>query len=354
MLFSVVCFIQASSLLTAFLAGVTFQDSWFAILIGTIAGLPMIWIYNMLISRFPGKNLLEILSEVFGKVLGKIFGVMYIWFFLTLTSLNTIDMGNFVKLTIMEETPRLILMVLCIVVGAWAIRYGIGVVSRYSFLFSMISFIILVIGIFLVWNQMDFKNFLPMFTLPVKEYIQGTNIILTIPFGELVVFLMIIPNVNIPPQKISKMFFIGYLLGGIHILVVMARDIAVLGNTIAMFSLPSLVTLRLVHLGEALSRMEILFAVVLIMLMFFKITFLYYVTVITIAQFFNLKEYKPLILSIGALILSYGLTLYVSPVKHTLSGQEIVPIFWILFEFLLPLVTLVTAAIRKRPKTGKV
>jgi spore germination protein KB len=130
----------------------------------------------------------------------------------------------------------------------------------------------------------------------------------------------------------------------------MLRDIAVLGNTLHLFTLPALVTLRLVNLGMALSRMEILFAVALIMLMFFKITFLYYAAVIAVAQLFNLGAYRHIVLAASALIIAYGLTLYPCPVEHAASAREIVPIIWTLFEILLPLLTFVIAKLRKLPK----
>lgn len=121
----------------------------------------------------------------------------------------------------------------------------------------------------------------------------------------------------------------------------MIRDIAVLGNTINLFMLPSLVTLRLVNLGVTLSRMEILFAAVLILLLFFKITFLYYITVLAVAQLFKFKNYKYLVLILGALMISYGLMLYPYPVEHVASAQQVIPFIWTPFEILIPLLTFI-------------
>lgn len=353
-MFAITCFIQASTLLTSFLSSITMQDSWLAVLFGAIACLPLLWLFRTLMIMFPDKNLLQILDEVFGPVAGKIIGVAYAWFFLTLTSLNLMDMGDFSKLTIMVETPKLVLVIMCMLVCAWAVRFGIKSVARYSTLFTVTAFFILAVTVLLVLNQADFENFLPMFDQPAMKYVQATHISATIPFGELVVFLMIRPNVKMSRSETTKYLFSGFAMGGFTVLVVMMRDIAVLDNTMQLFTLPGLVTLRLVNLGEALSRIEIIFAIVLIMLFFFKVSLLYYVTVITIAQLLKIKVYRRIVLVAGALIIAYGFTLYPNPIEHTASSQEIVPIVWTLFEAVIPLLTFIIAKVRKLPKAKAV
>lgn len=350
---TVACFLNASSLLTSFIAGVALQDSWIVVLFGMVVCLPLMWLYRTLMVTFPDQNLIQILEEVYGPVAGKIIGAAYVWFFLTLTSLNLMDLGDLTKLTIMEQTPNLVLIVLCLALSAWAVRYGIRVVVRYSLLFLVVAYVILIISVVLVLNLVDLQNLLPMFDLPALTYVQSTHIVVTIPFGELVAFLMITPNVKLPRRDVTKGLFLGFALGGLTLFTIMVRDVTVLGNTLPLFTLPSLVTLRLANLGVALSRIEILFAIVLIMLLFFKITFLYYVLVIAVAQLLKVKAYRHLVLAVGALVIAYGPTLYSNPIEHAASAQEIVPTVWTLFEILLPLLTFVIAKIRKLPKASR-
>ncbi len=353
-MFSVACFIQSSALLTAFLAAVTLQDSWLAVLSGIVVCLPLTWLFRSLMIMFPQRNLLQILEEVYGAVAGKIIGCAYIWFFFTLGSLNLIDLSEFTKLTIMEKTPATVLSIMCILVCALAVRNGIKLVTRFSALFVTVAFIILAVSVLLIFNQINLGNFLPVFDQPIGKYIQGTHIITTIPFGEMVAFLMINSNVRMSRRDTTKYLFWGFAMGGITVLAIMLRDIAVLGNTLDMFTLPSLVTLRMVNLGMALSRMEILFAVVLIMLLFFKITFLYYVSVLGVAELLKVRAYRHLVLAMGAFMIAYGLTLYPYPVEHAASAQEIVPFLWTPFEILIPLLTFIIGKLRKLPKAREV
>lgn len=353
-MFAVTCFLQSSTLLTAFLASVTLQDSWLVVLFGIVVCLPLIWLYRTFMVMFPDRNLLQIFDEVYGPVAGKIFGILYAWFFITLASLNLMDMGDFVKLTLMDETPNSVLVLLCMLVAAWAVKFGIHVVMRYSVLFATVSFIIMAASVLLILNQVNLQHFLPMLEQPPVKYVQGTHIIVTMPFGELVAFLVITPSLRLSRREVTKYLYWGFVLGGITLLGMKLRDIAVLGNTFQIFTLPPLVVLRLVNMGEAFSRMEILFAVVLIMLLFFKITFLYYVSVVTVAQLMKVKTYRHIILAMGALIIAYGFTLYPCPVQHAASARETVPIIWTLFEILVPLLTYFIARLRKLPKAKEV
>ncbi len=347
LMFSTACFIQASALLTAFLAGVTDYDSWFVVIVGTIFCLPILAVYIGLMKTFPGKNLLEINDVVFGKVFGKGVSLLSLLFFLTLSSLNLRDMGVFVKETVMIKTPDVVLLTSCMLVSALAVRYGIVVVTRYGLLFVLISAFVLVLSLLLSTSRMDINNFLPMLQLPVKKYIQGTNVILSIPFGELVVFLMIIPHTREKKRSVGLYFIGGFLIGALALLLVVIRDTAVLGSAVGLFVLPAYVTLRTISIF-GISRLEFLFAVVLIVLLFFKITLLYYVTSVGIAQILGMKSYRPAVLATGILIISYSFTLYPSGIQHATSGRETSSILWQFFELFLPLLALVTGKIRKK------
>ncbi len=349
-MFSITCFLRSSSLLSAFFAPISKTDSWLVVLLAAAVCLPFLWVFILLMKAFPGKNLIEINDAVFGRIAGKIISAIYIWFFFTLTSLNLRDLGSFVGKSIMIKTPQLVIVVVFILICAWAASHGLDVVTRYSVVFVIISSIILVVTIAATTDHMNFENFLPILRQPPKNIIQSTHIVSTIPLGELVTILMITPQVNIKPQKIGRYFLAGFLLGALLIMLVVARDIAVLGNTITMFGLPSFETLRMVSFFEVLTHMEILFAILLIILFFFKISLLFYVSILAMSYLFRLDSYKPLILPCAAITAAYSFIVFESLTKHLEIGRDTAPFMWVVFEFLLPLLTLIIAYIRKLPK----
>ena len=102
-----------------------------------------------------------------------------------------------------------------------------------------------------------------------------------------------------------------------------------------------------------MSRVEALFAISLIILMFFKISLLYYVSVMGIAYLFKMKSYQSLVLSVGVIIIIYSYTVYPSIIVHMKSGSETAPFVWMIVEVILPLITIIVAKIRKLPKEKK-
>src|SRR5690606_31339226 len=98
------------------------------------------------------------------------------------------------------------------------------------------------------------------------------------------------------------------------------------------------------------SRMEILFAIVLLILQFFKVSLLCYFTTVAIAQFFGMKKYKNLTILVCLLILLYALIIYPDPVSHAQSARRVTPIIGSFFEFLIPFLLIIVAKIRGFPK----
>lgn len=353
LMFAIAFFLQSSALLTSFIAGITRQDSWISLVFGILLSLPLIYLYKTLMDMFPHMHLLEVLDAVYGPVLGKILGIGYLWFFVTLAALNLRDLGNFAKIAVMSETPPLVLTLLCMVVVVWAVRHGLKVLTQYGTLFTFIEFGIVALTILLMANQMNINNFLPMFNLPAMKYIHSTHLVLTIPFGELVVFLMCTPCVEFENKGSAKCWFGGVAMGMLTILAVQLRDISILGEAIAMYSLPGLVVLRLVSLGQALSRLEILFAAALMMLLYFKIAVLTYASTIAAAHLFKTYAYKRLALIMGVLLVVYAPTLFRSTVEHTASAWATTAVIWTPFEILFPLLTFIVAKLRKLPQKAE-
>jgi spore germination protein KB len=344
-MFTVACFLQSSALLSAFFAPITQQDSWLVVLFGMMCATPILLVYCALIKSFPGQNLIQITLAALGKPAGTLVSLIFIWFFLTLSALNLRDFGQFVRQIILVETPSIAVVAVCITLVAYTVLKGVKVVTRYAPMFALLSIMLTIIAVLLTLNLMDFNNFLPMMAQEPIKYIQGTNIVVSIPFGELVVMLMIAPNVVQGKKKKSVYLFGGFLVGSGTILSVSVRDIAVLGRVGSLFSLPSFETLRLARVLD-LNRMEILFAIVLIVLLFFKICCLFYVSVLAIAQLFNLKSYHPLVLMLGALIVGYSFFVFPTSTVHSAYSRETAPILWLLFEFLLPLLVLIIGRAR--------
>lgn len=352
-MFSVATFIIASSLLTKGLYSYLNQDSWVAVIMGYVISLMVISIYAGLSKQHPNQSIIEINDVVFGKIIGKFVSVCYIFYFLMLTLLNTRDMGSFVGGIILPKTPMAITIILFVIVCAWAVRKGAVNLTRYGTLFFFITIAAILINFALLIKDTQLTNFLPMFSMPLGKYFIGTNLVTALPFCEIFAFMMFIPHME-NPDGFGKALKNGLTLGAITLLIVVLRDIAILGNYTLISTSPSFSVLRLIDIGDFLTRLEIVYAVILIALLFFKVSVLYYATVSAFARLLHFQSYSFLVMIFGALIVVYTQAIFESSSDQALWLSSAAAIFSTFFIFILPIVTLIVSAFRENTQTPRI
>lgn len=346
LMFLIIQLLQASTLTAAFINPITKQNTWLVLLVGLILALLMLSVYISLSKKFPCENLIEINSRIYGKYLGKVISVLYICYFWFLVPANTRIITDFFSTYLFPETDISVFTIVIILVCIYTIRKGIEVIARTGFILSVISFIVaLFITVFTITN-IRLSNFLPLFNINLKEFIQGINVMISIPFGEIVGFLMIFPYVN-DLKQVKKSAFLGLVIGGMYFLIVILRNIAILGELGSIHVLPSYQVARLINVGEIITRMEILVSLVFLFCMFIKISIFYYATVLSLAQLFKLQSYKPLVIPVGIISLILAIDMFRSSVEEAYIGANIYPIYAIPFIILFPIVSWVIASIKK-------
>jgi spore germination protein KB len=345
LMFSIACFIQGTSLLSNFVTGVTRQETWIVVITGFILHLLILYIYVALANKFPGKTLIEINDSVFGNLLGKIFSIIYIFYFFSLSFLDSRILGDFVVGYIMPETPMVVVLTMFIFTCCYAVRKGTVVMTDYSTLFVIIATVLPLFTTALLIPNMKLTNFFPIFSLPIKNYIQGTHTLAVVPTSGTFLFFMMFPDLQ-NPQKIAKPLFVGTIIGMSSMLFFVIRDTAVIGSSVALVASPTFEVIRLINVANVFTRMEILYALVLIVLLFFQISTLIYATTKATAQFFSLTSYKILVYVIGSLTITFSILAFKSSDEHGFWGENISATYCTFFSVILPLITLITATIQ--------
>ena len=348
MFFTIVCYIQSFSLLTAFTFGIVGRDSWISITLGGIVAMFFLLIQLSVMKKYPGKSLFEINELAFGKWIGRIFSVLYLFYFFCLCFLNLRDMKDFVNFSVLPTTPSLIILISFMMICGWAVIKGLRVVVRYGAVFVIITLIAFILTTIFVWNRIDYHNLLPLLSVTPEKLLKSTNLDAVIPFGT-IIFQMIVPQLE-DKKHMSSCVLKGFLCGSLFLLAVVIRDTMVLGDLAQILIFPSFSTLQLAGFTEIFQGTDVVYATVLITLEFFKISFLYYITIAGVAELLKLKSYKlsTLIIGVGIIICSY--IVYSSVMEHIISAQTITPILWLLFEFVLPLLTLLKIIFSKKAK----
>ena len=346
LMFSVFCFLQGTMLRSAFVINITRNDSWAMALSGLLFSLLLVAIYATLLRRYKQKSLFEINELVFGPVLGKLLSLLYLFFFLTLAALNTHDLGDFVVGYMMPETPLPAVILLFMIVCIYAIRKGVQNMVRISTVLCIIAISAIAINSILILKDIQLGFLKPFFQLPLEKYIQATTTVTAIPLGEILAFTMITPMLG-TKEKPGKMMALGLSLSAALLMIIMLRDITTMGPLVSIVRLPSFESVRYISVAGVLTRMESLYAVILISLFLFKVVILLYASVLGLAQLMNFKSYSPLALICGGFVFFYALIVYKSLMENFDWGATTAAFFALTFELLLPAITLVAASLKK-------
>ncbi|NLF26330.1 MAG: endospore germination permease [Clostridiales bacterium] len=347
LLFAFTCFMQATMLRLVFVSSITGIDSWAMAFTGALAHLPMLLINVTLLKWFPGKGLFEINDELFGPVFGRVFSAVYLYFFLTLAGLNSMDASNFVVDFMMPGTPLVLVLVLFLLACAYAVRKGLESYMRLSALLAVGAIAIVLFNFVLVLQDTNLSYLFPMFRQPVLKYVQGTHITATIPYGESVVFMMIAPALG-REKSPGRPLVLGLALSSLFMAGIIFRDVICLGPLINYVSLPSFEAVRMINVADIITRIESLYAILNVSLLFFKVCILLFACTRGLAQMTRLTQYKHLALAMAAFACVYSLTIYDSMIKHAYSGSFSAPFLWLLFEYIMPCIALLAALIRRR------
>lgn len=345
---------QLIILLVGFLAGSTIVSSsslgaghaaWIAIIIGYALGLLLVLLFLILAARYPGQSLFEINTAVFGTWLGKVISLCYIGYFFHLTTLVIRNFADFFNSVAYPETPLLVLIVFGPLMAAYAVKHGLEVIAHSATLLLPFVYLIIVMTFFLLIPEMDFSSFLPVIDKPLRDILLAGLNNATFPFGESLVFLVLIPYLN-KPQQIKSSYFFGFTFALFLLLLIAIRNIAVLGATVELFLYPSYEAVRMINIAKILTRVEVLVFGSLYFLGFIKTAVLYYATATGLGKVFNLQSYQTLIIPLGALLILVCKLQFENPLE-TLDFLPIYTFFSLFFQLFLPLLTLVVSLVRR-------
>ncbi|WP_099204314.1 GerAB/ArcD/ProY family transporter [Scatolibacter rhodanostii] len=365
-MFSIICFMHAIVLRSGFIISITRQDSWIMSITGFIFSLLPLGVYVALMKNYPNKNLIEINQAVFGKIVGNLISLFYLFFFLSLAALNTHDLGHFVLSYMLPETPVAIIVLFFLGACFYSLKKGVKNIMHLSTLIAFVTLIAMIINSVLIAKDTHFEFIFPLLQLEPEKYVQGTVSIGAVVMGEVLVFTMLTPMLK-NGKKVGKSLFFGMLISTFSSVVVMIRNILTLGPLVTVVTLPTFESIRNVSLADIFTRLESIYAILLVILFVVRVSILIYVSVLAMTQIFSKespivpelayenspREKKkhqnqpPFLLLTTALTFFYSLIVFESPIENSHWGATVAPFFSLTFELLLPAITLVAAIFRK-------
>jgi len=291
---------------------------------------------------------MEILRRHFGRVVGTIVGILYIWYFLHLASLVMRTISEYMITVNYEEAPVLLIVIALLIPTAYAIKKGIEVFARATEISIPLLLATVIIVVLLSVSSVDVSHFPPILEGGWGPVLDAGFLLSAFPFGEAVVFLMLFPFLN-KGSKIFKASYTGVFFAGFFLLMVLVRDLLVIGPDMMVRHLfPPHTTVSLIPA----SLIAPIVAINLTIGVGIQMGLCLYAATLGITQLVNLEDYKPLVLPVSSIAAALAIWIHPNYPHMFTWGAENFAYYSLPFHLFVPLILLVISWIKSRKKNS--
>lgn len=323
------------------------QDIWISSLLGFPIMLLVAGPIYMLLKRFPNQTIIQYSQVIMGKA-GKFIGLLYIWIFIQSTAITLMQLSMFLTTAVMAETPLLFFQISMMLMCAYAVRSGLEVLGRLSEIITPISIVAVIMLCLLLTKDMDFKALTPVMEKGFYPVLHG-GFTITVRTLEIIELAMLAPYLQ-ERHKVNTILVVSCLVITIIFLILPISLVCVFGVEEAKNrSFPFYSMVSLIDIGNFWENIQAVHMAVWVLGVFIKISLDYYLAALAIGQLFNLQDYRPVVLPVGAIIVAIGTIIApsLSQLQEFLS-YKIFTWYSLLFITLIPCFLLLIAIIRKK------
>ena len=345
-LMALIFFSMSGSVGVFYSGSIAGNNMWLAYIAGFAAALFLVWIVIKLYSYYPGKNLIEINQCIYGPLWGKIVSLLYVWYFFHLASMMLHNYAAYISTVMLRYTPSDVLILCTLAMSAYMVRNGAEVMGRCAV--NLLPLILLTFLLILttISNEIELEALLPIMDIPARDFIRACFQTLIYPFGEIIIFLMLFPFLK-DQNKLGSSIVWGMSLGMANIVVLTLLAITVLQALGGIFTYPVHAMIIRIDIADIITRVDILGASAGLLLGIIKITVLYYAATLGAAQLLKLPSYTSIVLPIGLLLFDLSILQFPDASSSFNFHALIYPYYAMLYEVLLPALTLLLALARK-------
>nr|WP_279233432.1 endospore germination permease [Desulfofundulus thermobenzoicus] len=336
----------------ALVAGVAGRDAWLSVFMAFVYSLAVWLVAVALASRFHGQSLIHYSRRIAGPWLGGFLGLLFILFFFFMGFSLLRMLSDIMATAFMPYTPLVVFAVSAILPACYAVFCGLEVIARVNEILLPLGVGSLLFVGFGVLPDVDFAYFLPVLENGLGPVNWGAILIFNF-LGEIMVVLLLYPHVT-DPQRVGMHGLMALTgLGAALQIGVLAIGLFTPAITATM-TYPALEMVRLITLGTMVTHLDVVMMMVWVGGIFIKLALVYYATVLGLAQWLALSDYRPLVAPVGVLMVVYSLLGYHTLADYLQMLLKVFPGYAVVHELLLPLGLLITTVVRGLPGGDKI
>ena len=318
------------------------QDVWIAIILTTLIGIGLMYLYYNICRLMPGKNLFEVMGYCFSRPIAILLSLVYVTYFLYMSSRVIRTFGEMIATAILPITPIEIVILSLMLVLAYIIYLGLEVFARVAEIFTpyIMVFLIFILILLLSSGEMQLHNLQPILGNGMKPILKVMfSSLLVSPFGELVVFTIILASVT-QLKKGKKVAFMAVLSAGIFLSFSSILMAITLGGDVYRYTnFPLLSTTRLISIAHLLERMDVLVVFIMTIGVIIKSTIFIYCGLKGLEYVFR-KPYRYFAFPISMMVSVFSILIAVNFGDHLEKLKStFIYSFHILMQLILPILT---------------
>lgn len=232
-------------------------DGYFSIILSGIMGIGLLYIFYVIFDYEPDLTINIKITKILGKKFGNFINIIICMILMIIAFNFAYNLNNFIISQFLSETPFIVIGLVFTSLIYYLNTKGIDVISRVSFILTIINAIMLMIAIFGLAPQFDLNNFKPILAYGINRPLMGALFILTINISTIFA-LFVVPKNNITDKNNTKKYLnISYISSIAVMFVIFINVIGCLGiNLASYYQYPEYMVLKRINLFNFLDRIE--------------------------------------------------------------------------------------------------
>ncbi len=233
------------------------EDMWMSTLFGCILGFIPFYFFISLSSKYPDKNIFEIIESSFGKVIGKIIVLIITLFAVSFVLYYFWGLTNLISSQYLYDTPQLFIYIIFAIPIIYMLSKGIKVALRSMIIIFMITFFFYTITFFSLVPQANIMNLFPILKDGLGPVLTGTFGFIAYSITPLLFIGSIPVHYYEDKDNYKKYMIISYILSCITVFVIPFLVITIFGiELVQLYQYPEFQILRRVSFGGFIERVE--------------------------------------------------------------------------------------------------
>lgn len=259
--------------------------------------------------------------------------------------------GDFFTVTMMRETPVYVFNSISLMIAALTVRAGIRVMARMFTFLVLILLIFAVLVMVLALPMYDPEYLLPFLPQGLKPVFHGSYITAGFPYGEVVLFSMLLPFVRSEKKPaLRRRLFVSLTVTCFMLLCSTLCTIMAFGPSAGLYKYSLYILAREIQIVEIIQRVESIIGMALMFGSYMKTVLFLFILNQILTEVFRFQNDRTFIFPITMVCIMLSLTMFDNEADFNEQVYTIWPLFVLIVSSLLVGLFSIITMIKKRNK----